>query len=183
MAAQVGEQASFFSDVTTITIASRKAKPTGNCLLGRRWKVRRPGFIDRLPVSQPGTPACPIAVLHPPLSWTFQKAASVILGIPASTPSTEMGLWLIERRHTLGLPQIEELVERVERGEEVGMNTGWGSFFFTPTRDEEDPVAVVYVQNSMRRWMGILHEFSSGNRWNSGPGLLVGNFDVTQLGP
>ncbi len=114
--------------------------------------------------------------------WTFSQAAFAVLNMPLDTPTGTLISLLKERGHTMTLPQIEEMVEATERGEDTGLVTnGYSNFAFVENEDGSVSVARVARDGDDRPWRA-LSALADSRRWYADNRLMVCNLDPSKLG-
>ncbi len=166
----------------TTSLGDIEGKKTGKCLTGKRWAYRD-GDIDRwLPGQQPAQTACSVGIyqLQNPQGTTFREMASATLAVGPGTSLDLLGKALKEQGRTFTLSAIEQLVERQESGEDVGLRTdGWANLFFV--EDEDGSVSVLSVRRHDGRWHAHVRQLDNGHRWRAGYRLLLRNSDTPTL--
>ncbi|MHB8860215.1 MAG: hypothetical protein ACYC48_00565 [Minisyncoccota bacterium] len=173
--------APLFSAIATTTLGATGGKKTSECFPKPRYANRDNDFDNWLSKDQPGTGPCVITTLGLNKSWTFMEAANTILGVTETDPKL-LGRLLIERGHTMTPQQVEEMVEKTERGEETKMLTnGYGNFFFVETGNENNPVSVGDVHRGGRDWRADVSRLGHGPRWRAGARFLLRNLDTPKL--
>ncbi|MDP2651732.1 MAG: hypothetical protein Q8O94_01190 [bacterium] len=169
-----------FSVVATTSIGATGGKKTKKCFISPRYAYRDSDFDNWLPDNQPKADACAIATLASSRSWTFAEAAAAILGIGADTDAALLGKLTKEHGYTVTLPQVEEMMEKNERGEKTEMRTdGYANFFFVETGDPKNPVSVGHVIRDERAWDANVHRLDHAYRWYADNRLLVRNLKDT----
>ena len=172
---------SLFSVIAATQLGAIDGKKTKKCFTGSRWAYRDSDIDNWIQRDQPNSDACVISTLAPARNWTFVEAAAAILGIGAGTDTVPLGKLLIEHCHTITLAQAEEMVEKTERGEEIGMRAdGYGNFFFVET-GSKDPVSVGDVRRDGRGWEARVARLGRDARWYADSRLLVRNLDSSKL--
>ena len=164
-----------FSVVATTILENVAGKKTKSCFAGSRYPYNRDADFDNwLPASQPNMTACTISTLAPSQDWTFVEAAAVILNVPITTPIKQIGQMLIERGHTMTMPQGEVMIEKTESGEKTDMPTnGYGTFFLV--ENEDGSVSVGRVSRVERVWRAYVHRLGHYTRWYADYRLLIRN--------
>lgn len=174
---------SLLSAVATTTLAAIVGKPTKKCFAGPRWAYRDGNLDHWLPTGQPDALACSVTTFVSSRERTFAKVAEKIVGLSIPGASTKLlGHELIRLGHTMTLAQAEEMVEATERGEKTGMCTRcWGNFIFVETGDEKDPVSVLRVYRSGRRWRAHVYRLDYGCMRDAEYRLLLRNSVASAL--
>jgi len=180
----VPEQPKLLSIIAPPTnLGAIPGKKTAECFtIG--WAFRDPDFDKYLAKDQPDADACVISVCAVGKDyWTFIEAVHALPGAPETSGVVGLGNWLIQKGHTLTLPQIEDLKERTERGEDTGLCTdGYGNLlFFVETGDSKNPVSVGYVGCDGRDWDAYVGRLGHGRRWDAGYRLILRNVDTSKL--
>ena len=168
-------QPALFSVIATTILGNVAGKRTKSCFAGSRYPYNRDADFDNwLPASQPNMTACTISTLAPSQDWTFVEAAAVILNVPITTPIKQIGQMLIERGHTMTMPQGEVMIEKTESGEKTDMPTnGYGTFFLV--ENEDGSVSVGRVSRVERVWRAYVHRLGHDTRWYADYRLLIRN--------
>ena len=110
---------------------------------------------------------------------TFVEMAQAALKV-STRDIDELSSLLIARQHVFVLPQIESLIERQEKGIDVGLRTdGWANFFFVV--DKKDRVMVVFADRHDGYWYVDVSRLDGGGRWGVGRRLCVRNLDAVSL--
>ena len=168
--------------VKTTSIGDIEGKKIGKCLTGKRWTYRD-GDIDRwLPTAQPEQAACQVGVyqLQNTAGTTFREMAAAALKVGPGTSLDLLAKALKEQGLTFTLPAIEQLVDRQEDGEDVGLRTdGYVNFFFV--EDSDGSVSVLYVNRDDGRWRAYVYRLDYGNMWSADNRLLLRNSDAQTL--
>ena len=166
----------------TTSAGDIEGKKTGKCFTGERWSYRD-GDIDRwLPTAQPEQAACQVGVyqLQNTAGTTFREMAAAALEVGPGTSLDLLAKALKEQGLTFTLPAIEQLVDRQEDGEDVGLRTdGYANFFFVENSDGS--VSVLYVRRCGGGWCGYVNRLDDGSRWSAGSRLLLRNSDPLTL--
>ena len=157
------------------------AKNTRDCMTNRNRWYYRDGDIDQwLPRHQGKQEAGSAEVYQLQKNMTFREIAAAALGVGPGTGLPLLASALKERELLFTLPAIEEMVERQEKGEEVGLRTdGWANFAFVEGADES--VSVAEFGRSGRRWCVYVDRLDYDFRWLAGDRLLVRNSAPTTL--
>jgi len=160
-----------------------EGKKTSKCLTGKHWAYRD-GDIDRwLPAGQPAQAAGQVGVyqLQNPQGTTFREMAAAALKVGPGTSLDLLAKALKEQGHTFTLPAIEQLIERQESGEDVGLRTdGYANFFFV--EDSDGSVSVLCVYRVGRRWYGDVRRLDDVDfRWGAEDRLVLRNSDASAL--
>jgi hypothetical protein len=172
-------QLKLLSVIAMTKLAATPRKKTSACFVGPLWNYRDGDFDHWLGADQVPVDATEIATCAFSRGWLFAEAAADVLKVEPSTDVVTMGNLLIERRHTITLPQSEKMTVRTERSEPTGMRTdGYGNFFFVETGDPKNPVSVGRVRRC-RRWDANVHRLGNDFQWNAACRLLVRNLSDT----
>ena len=168
--------------VKTTSLGEVTGKKTNKCFTGKRW-VYRDGDIDRwLPVGQPGQEeslAC-VYQLQNPQGTTFREMAAAALKLGSGTSLDLLAKALKENNLTFTLSAIEQLVERQEGGEDVGLRTdGYANLAFV--EDSDGSVSVLSVRRDRGRWYGYVYRLDYDSWWDAGFRLLLRNSDASTL--
>ena len=166
----------------TVELGQIAGKKTIKCLTSKQWAYKD-GDIDRWLRPVQGTqPSCSVGVyqLQNPQGTTFREMAAATLKVGPSTSLDLLAKALTEQGRTFTLPAIEQLVERQEGGEDVGLRTdGYANFFFVENSDGS--VSVLCVGRSDDRWRGVVNRLDYGNGWGAERRLLLRNSDPLTL--
>ncbi|MBI2030466.1 hypothetical protein HYT05_02485 [Candidatus Kaiserbacteria bacterium] len=184
LAASMSEKQTLFSVIAMTPFDAIAGKKTAECFSGGIWGNRDSDFDTLLPADQPEAGLAVVSTLEPSRDWTFAEAAATVLGVPVNTPSKMLGTLLIERCHTVTLPQVELMASAAERGVQNGLRTnGYGNFFFVETINPEKPVAVghVYRYRAGSAWHTSINGLGRGSAWRFDCRLLVRNVDISKL--
>ena len=181
-----GQLAEFLGTATLILIKTTRlgvipCKKTSDCLISKRWTYCDANIDHMLPAMQPNQLA-PVSSyqLQNVKGTTFREMALAALKAASDMPFDRISTMLKEHRLTCTLPTIEQLVERQERGEDVGLRTdGYSNFAFV--ENAEGSVSVLYVCRYDRRWSGRLLSLGGGKGWDAGGRLLLCNSDALTL--
>ncbi|HEY4515989.1 MAG TPA: hypothetical protein VJH67_02255 [Candidatus Paceibacterota bacterium] len=159
------------SPVKKITIAATAEKRTEECFADSKKYYRDPSVLSLLPEFQParGVEQGQVSQLNE--RSKFLGMVQSLLGVMEDGIAVLSRL-IIESFHIYTLTQIEQLVERQEAGEDVGLLTnGWGNFFLVLNR--EGSVSVVDVIRAGSQWLffayvlGFVRVWSVGRRFFS----------------
>ncbi len=166
----------------TTSLGDIEGKKTGKCLTGKCWAYRD-GDIDRwLSAQQSAQAACQVGVyqLQNTAGTTFREMAAAALKLGSGTGLDLLAKALKENNLTFTLPAIDQLVDRQEGGEDVGLRTdGYANFFFVENSDGS--VSVLYVYRNDGRWRAYVRRLDSGYRWDAEFRLLLRNSDASKL--
>ncbi len=158
-------------------------KETPDCLTDKKCWAYREDVIDQgLPAAQQNQPACSVSSyqLKNVKGTTFREMAHAALKAAPETPLYQLSSMLLARGLTLTLPAIENLVERQEGGEDVGLCTnGYANFAFVENTDGS--VAVLDVSCSDHWWDGSLYSPSNRFGWGVEFRLLLRNSGASTL--
>src|SRR3989344_5570655 len=146
--------------VKTTSIGDIEGEKTGKCLTGKRWAYRD-GDIDRwLPAVQ--------SAQENRLARVYQLQ---------NRPGTSLDLLakaLKEQGLTFALQAIEQLVDRQEDGEDVGLRTdGYANFFFV--EDSDGSISVLLVYRYVGGWCASVYRLDVGDRWGAEDRPLLRN--------
>ncbi len=168
--------------VKTTPLGEVAGKKTSKCLTGKRWAYRDSDIDRWLPAQQPAQAACQVGVyqLQNSQGTTFREMAAAALKIGSGTSLDLLAKALKENNLTFTLQAIEQLVERQEGGEDVGLLTnGWANFAFV--EDSDGSVSVLYVNRLGGRWFGIVDRLDRDDGWFAEYRLLLRNSDTQTL--
>jgi len=166
-----------FRFITTTPMGATEARPTSACLFNKMWKEEPHGFARWLLQDQPATPPCGLSVLDTRHESSYQEWAIALLQMPPYTSEAELERLLLERRHTLTLPQAEVLVKRADKwaaGDVLALGDP-GNFFFTA--NSVGGISVVNIRCDAQRWEPYLKGFASEHQRRPGCRLIVANLN------
>ncbi len=153
--------------VATTELGAIDKKSTKTCFTDSSWTCRDHKF-GKLP-NQPEVGPCIITTLVFQRSWSLLEGAAAVLGVRTDMGSAELGRLLVERGHTMTLPQVQEILDGAERSGALEP----GSFFFTETGDAKNPVSVGFVSRDKRGRVAVAHSLGDLFRWNPFNRLMV----------
>ncbi|MEK7607339.1 MAG: hypothetical protein AAB484_00200 [Patescibacteria group bacterium] len=161
----VSEKTRLLLEITKVTIPVTTEKKTKDCFLGDRYCYRDSDLDNLLAKVQPTGMAGQFTVHQLEKELNFKEVAQAILGVDEA-PLNDLAKGIIEKGHTVVLPQIESLIERTDTGENTGLRTdGYANFFFVINK--EGGVSVVNVPRyGGRRWNVYVYHFGNGLRWD-----------------
>lgn len=166
----------------TENVSDTAGKKTSDCLIGGIWGYKDGDINGWLPEKQPKSGAAPVGVyqLQDAAGTTFREMAVAVLKVASDAPLDVLAKLLKERGHTLTLPAVEQLVERQEGGEDVGLRTdGYANFAFV--EDVNGGVSVLRVDRHDDGWVGVVRRLGYGDRWFAENRLLLRNSDASAL--
>lgn len=139
--------------VQTTRLAALDGKKTAQCFPDDLVRMANRDFERKLPAYQPNTDSCVISMCKPFRFRRPAETAAYVLDVPVGTPIKTLGNLLIERGHTMTLPQVE-LMWAAERGL-CYMRMTKGHYeslgFFIETDDSENPVLAGSISYCNRR--------------------------------
>ena len=168
--------------VKTTSIGDIEGEKTGKCLTGKRWAYRD-GDIDRwLPAVQSAqeNSLARVYQLQNTAGTTFREMAAAALKVGPGTSLDLLAKALKEQGLTFTLQAIEQLVDRQEDGEDVGLRTdGYANFFFV--EDSDGSISVLLVYSYVGGWCARVRRLDRGSRWFAEYRLLLRNSDAQTL--
>lgn len=152
--------------IKTTQLKKTPAMTTKKCFTDEKWSRKDSDIDKKLPNTQPATEAAKVTIFELEKSMTLQEMADAVH---------------LNKKQYFTLPEIEQLVERQEGGEDVGLRiNGWANLAFV--ENEDGCVSVLRFYRSDRRWDGDLDSFDDDYRWRAGRRLLLRNSDALTLG-
>jgi len=176
VAAPATVDAAVLAHIKTTTTHVLAGNKTSVCMKGKHWGYRDPDIDNWLPANQHAQPASSISAyqLQNENGTTLREMAEATLNVGADTHLSILAKALKDCGHTLTLLAIEDLVERQEAGEDVGLRTdGYGNFAFI--EDADGGVSVLNFSRSGARWSASVNRLGSGVRWVAENRLLLRN--------
>lgn len=173
------------------TLAAVAGKPTEECFTGPLWTYRDDDIDSKLPVYQPEAAACIIKTIATSRDRCLIEALAVILGVDKVRNSELLAPPLIERGHTITLPQAEKVADETRCYERRIISTDkplseHETLFFVETGDPRSPIAIgiikpgVYEQK-VPNLSAYVNWFEFDYPWVAGHHLLLRNFDASKL--
>ncbi|MFZ2555947.1 MAG: hypothetical protein WAZ27_01190 [Minisyncoccia bacterium] len=163
-------------------LGQTESKKTRACFSGKLW-VYRDGNIDGwLTKEQSVRSAGSVGVyqLQNPKGTTFREMALAATQTTSGPSDEGIVARLKELGFTLTLPEIENMVERQESGEEVGLRTdGYANFAFV--ENAGGGVSVLYFYLRDRGWCAYVRGLGYDRRWFAEDRLLLRNSDTRNL--
>lgn len=174
----VEKVSTFLSIVTTLTLPKTRMKRTKDCFSDEaRYYFRSNALDTTLPENQEEGGKKEFSVCELKKPSTFIDIVKSVLKRNEATPD-ELQAELIKLGHIVTLPQIEDAIERTEKGEKTGLLTnGYGNFFFV--LNNQGGVSVVVVGRDARRWHVYLSGFGNGRGWRAGRRFFFSNLDTS----
>ncbi len=162
-----------FKPIMEVTLHSSAEKATKKCFTNTSQYYHRDGDLDNwFPKNQPAQDEKKFSVRELTESATFLEMVGNILGTAGDVVT--FSRLLIEAGHTMTLPEIEDLIERQEKGEDVGLRTnGYDNFFFVENTDKT--VSVVFVYRGGEQWYVYVSRLDRAYRWVAGYRLFLRN--------
>lgn len=149
--------------VRTITIRATGAKRTDKCFADPVKYYRDASVIRLLPEMQEACGEEKGQVNQLIENSRFVGMVQSLLGVAEKT-ITALSRLVIGAGQIYALPQIEQVVERQEAGENVGLLTnGWGNFFLV--LNNKGCVSVVDVNRSDRQWRVFAYDLGCDAVW------------------
>jgi len=154
---------SLFVDVKNVTLRASAKKLTAECFTNRLRYYSRDGDLDKwLPKSQPAQAEQEFRAQELARKASFIEMLKYIFGTGGDAASDSK--LLVEGGHTVALPKIEELIERQEKGDDVGLHTnGSANLFFV--LNDDGTVSVVHVHRHAGPWNVYVHRLDYADRW------------------
>ena len=159
----------------TTELAAVAGKKTKDCFVGTHFKHRDEDFDNWLPGEQPEAGACTVVALVPGRNETLPDSIVSLLGIDESNNYHLLGARLKERGYLLTLPQVEELVEKAERGEATGMRTDSYDNFCFVGNGEGSAAVVKLTRLGKSDWKAYLLRLDRNIRCHTNNCLIVPN--------
>ncbi|OGG47710.1 hypothetical protein A2761_02330 [Candidatus Kaiserbacteria bacterium RIFCSPHIGHO2_01_FULL_51_33] len=162
-----------------VQLPATAEKKTEDCFRENLYGYRD-GNIDRwLSTKQGAEVPSPASIYALGQELTFIEMAQAVLKV-STRDVGELVSFLVERNHVFALPQIESLIERQEKGTNVGLRTdSWANFFFVI--DKNDLVSVVFAGRRDGGWDVDVYRLDYGYRWDADYRLFVRNSDAATL--
>ena len=162
--------------IKTIAIGDVEGRRTTECLTGNIWGYRDPNIDNWLPELQPAQTGGPVGVyqLQKQKGVTFRDMVAAVLQVSLDTALGVLAKVLKKQGHTFTLPAVENLVERQEAGEDVGLCTDGRANLF-PVEDSDGCVSVLYTVSVGDGWRGRVYRLDDGAGWSAKNRLLLRN--------
>lgn len=159
--------------IKTVRTSAVAGKKTHNCFTNKSRYYYRDSDLDNwLPADQPEQAESKFSVQQLTQNSTFAQAAREFIGAPNTATIAELAHVLREVGAVTTLPTIESLIERQEKGEDVGLRTNrYANFFFVEEKEEEgkEPcVSVVRAYRGGRRWCVGVGRLGGDSLWYDG---------------
>jgi len=163
--------------ITKATIPATPKKSTRDRFKDdKRYYYRDSDLDTLLPAVQEERGETSISSLRLHQPATFKQVVEEVLKEEGDIE--KLAKLLKERRHTTTLTQTEELVERQESGEDVGLVTNsYANFFFVEDKEGCVSVVVVYRDPDRGRWDVGVYRLDRGNRWGADDRFFFSNLD------
>lgn len=154
----------FLQAVKTVVLKATDSQKTSDCFINKKRYVHRDSEIGTLlPEEQKATGAGNVIAHALGKDMTFREMGQSLLETDKEDINV-LSKRLIEGGYTVTLTEIEDLVERQEQGEDVGLLTnGHANFFLVVNKDGS--VSVVDVFRYDRRWYVSLRSFGFADQW------------------
>ena len=166
--------------VTSVLLTATSAKDTSECLVGDPYGYRDPDIDRRLRKTQLAKKASKVSVYGFAKGMTFGTMARAVVKVGEDVSLDRVATLLKKRKHTITLTQLEQLIERQERGEDVGLRTdGWGNFAFV--ENEDGSVSVVDVFRGADGWGRDVYPLAYDDVWRRGHRLVLSNSVASNL--
>lgn len=155
-------------EVMTIACEAIQGKKTKDCFTDKKRYYYRDGDLDSWLLKEQGEEkGGSFKVFGLERTATFKDTVKEFLG-EQSDDIAVLSKILRDRGHTTTPTRIEDLIERQEKGEDVGLRTdGWANFFFVEGKDDE-----VFVVSAYRcgdsQWYVSVFSLGIGDRWSAG---------------
>ncbi len=179
------------SVVAEIELVAVAGKPTRECFIGPLWTYRSSDIDSKLPVYQPEATACVIKTIATSRDRFLKDVLAVILGVEKVTDTRLLAPPLIERGHTITLPQAEKLADETKCYKKVVMPTGklvskHKTLFFVETGDPRSPIAIGTIMpgaygQEVPNLSVYMDWFDFDFPWVAGHHLFVRNLDTSKL--
>lgn len=141
--------------IKTIQINKVEDKLTKDCFISKIFYYRDSDLDNWLPKKQIATPG-ELSVFKTEKDMTFQE------------------MYDEHKSESVSLVDIENLIERQDGGEDVGLRTdGWANFFFVKNKDGN--VSVVFVRRPDCQWHVHVRRLDSDFRWYAEYHVFVRN--------
>lgn len=171
-----------FRIIASTELTAIGGKNTHECFRGDNWGYRDNYFDLWLSANQPEVCFSVVSTLARLREGTFDQGVEILLGVTAGTPVKTLGTLLIERGHTITLPQVEVMVRISELGAQNILRTnGHCNFFLVGTDDPENPVSIGCLYRGRRGWCANAIQLGCIRRWNKNSVLLFPNLDTKKL--
>lgn len=163
----IGEIKNVLANLKKITINPTLEKRTADCFTNtERYYHRDSNLNTLLPEIQPAQEAVEVAVNKLLENSRFVGMVQSLLGT-TDTGTTVLSREIIARKYIFFLPQIEQLIDRQESGENVGLRVdGWGNFFLV--LNKKGGVSVVCVCRRGGRWSVGVYDLGNVYVWGAG---------------
>lgn len=173
--------------VKTVLLGATLAKNTPDCLVGEIYGDRDADIDRLLRKTQAACKASKVSVYGLAKDMTFGTMARAVVKVGESVALDRVGTLLKKRKHTLTLPQLDQMVEKQEKffngregGEDVGLRTdGWGNFSFV--ENEDGSVSVALVDRDDGRWHRFVAPLGDFSVWDRGNRLVLSNSVASTL--
>ncbi len=158
------------------------AKLTRECFIDSRWDtINADVILDELPKEQPQAAACTISSVSVGANWTLDRGIATVLKLDVQHGvSWDLLLFaelLLERRHVVTLPQIEEQVVAAEHGGISGVSLdGSRRICFVRTGDSNYPVVACRFHQMEGVWPLRFYRLSDSTVFDAKTCILVPNF-------
>lgn len=166
--------------VKRVSLTAVSAKDTSQCLIGTIYGYRDSDIDRWLRKTQLAKRASTVSVYGFSKEMPFGTMARSVVKVGEDVSLDRVGKLLKKRKHTVTLSQLEQLIERQERGEDVGLRTdGWANFAFV--ENEDGSVSVVGVGRSVGRWDRSVRSLGRGRVWYRDGRLVLSNSAASAL--
>ncbi len=162
-----------FEKVLEVTLHASPEKLTAECFTNRLRYYPRDGDLDkRLPKSQPAQAKQEFRAQELTREASFLEMVKNIFSTDGTVASYSR--LLIEGGHIVTLPKIEELIDRQEGGEDVGLKTnGYANLFFV--LNDDGTVSVVRVFRCDGQWYVRVFRLDDARRWDAESHVFLRN--------
>ncbi|MCI5108525.1 MAG: hypothetical protein MRY49_01610 [Candidatus Pacebacteria bacterium] len=156
-----------FLDLNTIVkLNPTPLKKTTECFSGVLWRHIPDSFYDSLPEYQEATGSGKSRAFRPEKDMAFSEMAQNLLDTNEEN-LVNLQWALIEAGHFYTFPQICDLVDRQEAGENVGLIKDHSNIFFI--KNKEGGISVVRVRHRIqlfKKWLPDICPFNYGPKWH-----------------
>ena len=173
-----------FVPVLTTILGVSAARATAECFRDKSIFYERDKEIDDwFSALQPAQEATVVDIcqVQNPEGSSFREKMAAALNVARDTDTAELSRQLKERGYTLTLTAVEQMVERQERGEDVGLLVKNYYRHFAFVEDTNGLVCVLYVYRTKAGWYVYVFRLDDVNSWDAEYRLLLRNSDAQIL--
>lgn len=153
-------------------VNATKGKKTRDCFTGPLYSFRDGDLDNWLPKNQTAGKAGEFSVQQLTELLQYIEIFGAVTGARQDVQSISKSL--IAKDQVWNLQQIEDMIERQEKGDEVGLLTnGYVNFF--PVLNSEGTVSVVHADRYAGRWYVNVRRLDDDFRWSAGRRVFVRN--------